>query len=144
MIWPVKSLLLVFLVCHFNLASATERSLVTILPGFDGLLPFRLETGCVFISFMYSLLALLPIIERLRKCISIRAGLSRGHDFFFVRFCSYVSVDESNGAELFYYFFQSEADPRRDPVLLWLTGGDRCSVLSAIFFEIGKQFGFRQ
>ncbi|KAB8115105.1 hypothetical protein EE612_055164, partial [Oryza sativa] len=42
-----------------------------------------------------------------------------------------------NGAELFYYFIESEGDPSTDPVLLWLTGGDRCSVLSALFFEIG-------
>ncbi|TVU25638.1 hypothetical protein EJB05_28142, partial [Eragrostis curvula] len=53
----------------------------------------------------------------------------------------YVSVDEDNGAELFYYFIQSEADPRRDPVLLWLTGGDRCTVFSSLVSEIGKQFG---
>uniref|UniRef100_J3N7X9 Uncharacterized protein n=1 Tax=Oryza brachyantha TaxID=4533 RepID=J3N7X9_ORYBR len=49
----------------------------------------------------------------------------------------YVTVDEENGAELFYYFIESEGDPGTDPVLLWLTGGDRCSVLSALFFEIG-------
>ncbi|XP_014757513.1 serine carboxypeptidase-like 3 isoform X2 [Brachypodium distachyon] len=66
---------------------------VAALPGFDGALPFRLETG-------------------------------------------YLAVDEDNGAELFYYFIESEGDPRRDPVLLWLNGGDHCTVLSAIFFEI--------
>ncbi|KAL6865170.1 hypothetical protein ACP4OV_016321 [Aristida adscensionis] len=49
----------------------------------------------------------------------------------------YVTVDEENGAELFYYFVWSEDDHRRDPVLLWLTGGDRCSVLSGLAFEIG-------
>ncbi|TVU25634.1 hypothetical protein EJB05_28138 [Eragrostis curvula] len=49
----------------------------------------------------------------------------------------YVSVDEENGAELFYYFVESEGNPGQDPVLLWLTGGDRCSVLSALAFEIG-------
>ena len=52
-------------------------------------------------------------------------------------------MDEENGAELFYYFIESEGDPRRDPVVLWLTGGDRCSVLSALFFEIGQQFHVR-
>jgi carboxypeptidase C (cathepsin A) len=50
-----------------------------------------------------------------------------------------VTVDEENGAELFYYFIESEGDPRRDPVVVWLTGGDRCTVLSALFFEIGQQ-----
>jgi serine carboxypeptidase-like clade 1 len=50
-----------------------------------------------------------------------------------------VTVDEENDAELFYYFIESEGDPGRDPVLLWLTGGDRCSALSALMFEIGQQ-----
>ncbi|XP_024318828.1 serine carboxypeptidase-like 19 [Brachypodium distachyon] len=69
-------------------------TLVSSLPGFDGALPFRLETG-------------------------------------------YVTVDEENGSELFYCFIESEGDPRCDPVILWLTGGDRCTMLSALFFEIG-------
>ncbi|KAG8089748.1 hypothetical protein GUJ93_ZPchr0011g28226 [Zizania palustris] len=49
----------------------------------------------------------------------------------------YVTVDEENGAELFYHFIDSEGDPGSDPVLLWITGGDRCSALNALFFEIG-------
>ncbi|CAO2149211.1 unnamed protein product [Urochloa humidicola] len=86
---------LVFLLCLLNLASAAaERHPVANLPGFDGVLPFQLETG-------------------------------------------YVSVDEEKGVELFYYYIKSEGDPHRDPVLLWLTGGQRCSVLSGLAFEIG-------
>ncbi|CAL9186164.1 unnamed protein product, partial [Musa hybrid cultivar] len=49
----------------------------------------------------------------------------------------YVTVDEVNGAELFYYFTASEGDPSQDPLLLWLTGGDRCSVFSGLAFELG-------
>ncbi|BAT17819.1 Os12g0581400 [Oryza sativa Japonica Group] len=77
-------------------ATASHHHVVTTLPGYDGELPFRLETG-------------------------------------------YVAVDEEeHGAELFYYFVESESgDPRRDPLLLWLTGGARCSVLSGVFFEVG-------
>jgi hypothetical protein len=50
-----------------------------------------------------------------------------------------VNVDEKNGAELFYYFIESEGDPRRDPLVLWLPGGDRCTVLQALLLEIGQQ-----
>ncbi|XP_006662864.1 serine carboxypeptidase-like 7 isoform X1 [Oryza brachyantha] len=88
----VAAVLLCF--CAVSAAGCLTRTKVTSLPGFDGALPSRIETG-------------------------------------------YVTVDEENGAELFYYFIESEGDPGTDPVLLWLTGGDRCSVLSAIFFEIG-------
>jgi carboxypeptidase C (cathepsin A) len=56
-----------------------------------------------------------------------------------LQLASYVTVDEVNGGELFYYLIESEGDLGSDPVLLWLTGGDRCSVLSALFFEIGQQ-----
>ncbi|KAI5011528.1 hypothetical protein ZWY2020_013665 [Hordeum vulgare] len=49
----------------------------------------------------------------------------------------YVEVDEENGTELFYYFVESEAGAEDAPFLLWLTGGDRCSVLSGLALEIG-------
>lgn len=63
----------------------------------------------------------------------------RDDELNFVHFTRYVSVDDENGVELFYYFIKSEGDPHRDPVLLWLTGGDHCSVLSGMAFEIGEQ-----
>ncbi|TVU25637.1 hypothetical protein EJB05_28141, partial [Eragrostis curvula] len=49
----------------------------------------------------------------------------------------YIEVDEEYGTELFYYFVESEGDSSHDPIILWLTGGDRCSVLSGLAFEIG-------
>ncbi|KAL2894973.1 Serine carboxypeptidase-like 3, partial [Bienertia sinuspersici] len=66
---------------------------VTHLPGFDGPLPFELETG-------------------------------------------YIGVDKEE-AQLFYYFFESENNPKEDPLLLWLTGGPLCSAMSTILYEIG-------
>jgi carboxypeptidase C (cathepsin A) len=52
-----------------------------------------------------------------------------------------VEVDEDAGVELFYYFVQSEsAGAASDaPLLLWLTGGQRCSALSGLAYEIGTQ-----
>lgn len=52
----------------------------------------------------------------------------------------YLEVDKDNGAELFYYFVESESssgDTADTPFLLWLTGGNRCSVFSGMAFEIG-------
>ncbi|KAM0926168.1 hypothetical protein ACQ4PT_003739 [Festuca glaucescens] len=75
-------------------ASASVPTVVTHLPGYDGPLPFNLETG-------------------------------------------YVGVEEETGTELFYYFVESERSPGTDPMLLWLTGGPRCSVIMGLAFEIG-------
>ncbi|PIA29455.1 hypothetical protein AQUCO_06000063v1, partial [Aquilegia coerulea] len=49
----------------------------------------------------------------------------------------YVSVGESNDVQLFYYFVKSENTPTKDPLILWITGGPGCSVLTALAFEIG-------
>ncbi|CAD6267024.1 unnamed protein product [Miscanthus lutarioriparius] len=74
--------------------AAATSTVVTHLPGFDGPLPFYLETG-------------------------------------------YVVIEEETGAELFYYFVESERSPRTDPLLLWLSGGPRCSAFSALAFQNG-------
>uniref|UniRef100_A0A0E0BIJ0 Serine carboxypeptidase-like 18 n=1 Tax=Oryza glumipatula TaxID=40148 RepID=A0A0E0BIJ0_9ORYZ len=113
--------LLLLLLSLFSGVSAEvplTRTHVTSLPGFNGALPSRLETGFVRQKFFAIML--------------------------YLTMTRYVTVDEENGAELFYYFFESEGDPGSDPVLLWLTGGDRCSVLSALFFEIGQQPNSKQ
>ncbi|XP_052627137.1 serine carboxypeptidase-like 13 [Lactuca sativa] len=49
----------------------------------------------------------------------------------------YIGVGEYNAVQLFYYFVESEANPKRDPLMIWLTGGPGSSVLSAIIYEIG-------
>ncbi|BAT87277.1 hypothetical protein LR48_Vigan09g226000 [Vigna angularis] len=74
-------------------------STVKFLPGFEGPLPFVLETG-------------------------------------------YVGVGESEDVQAFYYFMESENNPKEDPLMLWLTGGPGCSALSGLVLEIGP-LGFK-
>ncbi|PRQ22320.1 putative peptidase S10, serine carboxypeptidase, alpha/Beta hydrolase [Rosa chinensis] len=55
-------------------------------------------------------------------------------DLPFKLYTGYVSVGK---AEMFYYFIESEGNPKEDPLLLWYSGGPGCSVLSGIVYENG-------
>ncbi|XP_063940035.1 serine carboxypeptidase-like 2 [Daucus carota subsp. sativus] len=55
----------------------------------------------------------------------------------------YVKVDGLNDVNLFYYFIESENDPSKDPLVLWLSGGPGCSGFSGLVYEIGPlQYDF--
>uniref|UniRef100_A0ACD5XNS5 Uncharacterized protein n=1 Tax=Avena sativa TaxID=4498 RepID=A0ACD5XNS5_AVESA len=52
-------------------------------------------------------------------------------------YAGYVTVDEQHGRNLFYYMVESEHEPSKDPVVLWLNGGPGCSSFDGFVYEHG-------
>ncbi|XP_058766791.1 serine carboxypeptidase-like 12 isoform X2 [Vicia villosa] len=87
-----------FMLTHIEASSSSK---VDHLPGFQGPLPFELETG-------------------------------------------YVGLGETDDdMQVFYYFIKSENNPKKDPLMLWLTGGPGCSSFSGLVDQIGP-FAFEK
>ena len=42
----------------------------------------------------------------------------------FTQYSGYVTVNETNGRALFYWFFEATHNPKGKPVMLWLNGGN--------------------
>lgn len=49
----------------------------------------------------------------------------------------YIRLPHKRDSQLFYWYFESQRAPSRDPLVLWLTGGPGCSGLLALLTENG-------
>lgn len=58
-------------------------------------------------------------------------------------YAGYVTVDESHGRNLYYYFVESEGNSSKDPLVLWLNGGPGCSSFDGFVYEHGP-FNFEK
>ncbi|KAK6921463.1 Peptidase S10, serine carboxypeptidase [Dillenia turbinata] len=51
----------------------------------------------------------------------------------FAQYAGYVTVNESHGRALFYWFFEATHKPHEKPVLLWLNGGMNFLGMTSIY-----------
>lgn len=52
-------------------------------------------------------------------------------------YAGYVTLDKIHGKNLYYYFVESEGNPSKDPLVLWLNGGPACSSFDGFIYEHG-------
>lgn len=44
----------------------------------------------------------------------------------FNSFSGYIDIDKATGKKFSYWFFESQQNPKKDPVMLWTNGGPGC------------------
>ncbi|TMW65998.1 hypothetical protein Poli38472_003763 [Pythium oligandrum] len=62
-------------------------------------------------------------------------GLKKAKDLAFDHFAGQLQLDSKE--KLFYWYSESQKDPSKDPIVLWLNGGPGCSSVSGLFTENG-------
>ncbi|CAA7026679.1 unnamed protein product [Microthlaspi erraticum] len=125
--WRLKLLLLLQLLLLTQHGVTSSASVVSYLPGFEGPIPFHLETGSVLSSSVF--FNIHDYVLQLNEFESLNLSL------FLMK--SYIGVGEEEKTQLFYYFIKSENNPEEDPLLIWLTGGPFCTAFAALAFQIG-------
>ncbi|CAH2044143.1 unnamed protein product [Thlaspi arvense] len=52
----------------------------------------------------------------------------------FRQYAGYVTVNETHGRALFYWFFEATHNPNKKPLLLWLNGGNSHPLIFFLFY----------
>ncbi|CAJ2655763.1 unnamed protein product [Trifolium pratense] len=85
---------------------------------------------------LFSLQILLTHIEAYSSKVEVLPGFEWPLPFQLET--GYVGLGETDDdMQVFYYFVKSENNPKKDPLMLWLTGGPGCSSFSGLVHEIG-------
>ncbi|KAI3878180.1 hypothetical protein MKX03_029423 [Papaver bracteatum] len=97
-----------------------------------------METVLIFIV----LLGLLTFVNGAPKDALITKLPGFNGSFPSRHYSGYVTLDETSGKNLFYYFVVSERKPSEDLVVLWLNGGPGCSSFDGFDYKHGP-FNFQ-
>ncbi|XP_042414745.1 serine carboxypeptidase-like 34 [Zingiber officinale] len=91
------------------------------------------SSSLFLLLLLFSLLLLFPSHSSGHEAASAQQQADRvshlpGHPpVTFRQFAGYVTVNETHGRALFYWFFEATHDAHNKPLLLWLNGGPGCS-----------------
>ncbi|XP_071717269.1 serine carboxypeptidase-like 10 isoform X2 [Rutidosis leptorrhynchoides] len=96
-----------------------------------------IKSNCQISRILFAVFLVIVSLEVINSHFTVKKLPGLVGDLPFTLETGYIGVEESDDVQFFYYFIESEGNPKVDPLMLWLTGGPGCSSLSGLFYEIG-------
>ncbi|CAH0491731.1 unnamed protein product [Peronospora farinosa] len=95
----------------------------------------------IFMATSFILLLTFAFVAHKDSSVSNLKGVTSKFDKFFCGMSShesgYIKLPNTNNDHYFYWFVESQSEPQKDPLVLWLTGGPGCSSMMALLAENG-------